>query len=477
MRVAPIILVVSNNHTMFQPATYRDRRRRLSTDVGSGLILFLGNDEVGMNYTANVYPFRQDSTFLYFWNVDQPGLAAVIDADSGEETLYGDDVSLADVVWSGPQPSIVDRAAQGVVASTAPAASLAEHVAAAVQKGRQVHFLAPYRAEHTVKLAAMLGVAPSAVAGKRSVALHKAVAAQRLYKTPEEVANIELAVDVSREMYAAAMRSVAPGKIEHEIVAEIARVVMARGCTYAFPPICSVHGETLHNPFYRNTLEAGGWLVLDSGAETPSRYASDITRTIPVSGTFSSQQRAIYESVLRAQTGAISAVKPGVPYREVHLGAAKSFVDDLTALGLMKGNADEAVAAGAHALFFPHGLGHMMGFDVHDMENIGEDIVGYGPGEERSSQFGLGYLRLARRLEPGFVITVEPGLYFIPALIDAWKAEGRHTAFINYAEVEKFRDARGCRIEDDVLVTPTDSRVLGPAIPKTIADVEAACRP
>jgi Xaa-Pro aminopeptidase len=461
---------------MFQPSIYRDRRRRLSKDIGSGLILFLGNEEVGMNYTANVYPFRQDSSFLYFWNVDQPGLAALIDADSGEETLFGDDVSLADVVWSGPQPSIADRAAQGAVSSTASAATLAERVTAAVQKGRPVHFLAPYRGEHTVKLAALLGVAPPAVAARRSVALHKAVAAQRLYKTSEEVAAIEFAVEVSRDMYAAAMRATAPGKKEHEIVAEIARVVMARGCTYAFPPICSVHGETLHNPFYLNTLEAGGWMVLDSGVETPSRYDSDITRTIPVNGTFSSQQRAVYEAVLRAQTGAIAAVKPGVPYRDVHLGAAKSFVNDLSALGLMKGNADEAVAAGAHALFFPHGLGHMMGLDVHDMENLGEDIVGYAPGEQRSSQFGLGYLRLARPLEAGFVITVEPGLYFIPALIDSWKAEGRHTPFINYAEVEKFRDARGCRIEDDVLVTASGGRVLGPPIPKTIADVEAACR-
>jgi Xaa-Pro aminopeptidase len=277
-------------------------------------------------------------------------------------------------------------------------------------------------------------------------------------------------------MYAAAMRATRPGKKEHEIVAEIARVVMARGCTYAFPPICSVHGETLHNPFYRNTLEAGGWMVLDSGAETPARNASDITRTIPVGGKFSTQQSAIYETVLRAQMGAIAAIKPGVPYRDIHLSAAKSIATDLTALGLMRGNTDEAVAAGAHALFFPHGLGHMMGMDVHDMENIGEDIVGYGPGYERSTQFGLGYLRLARPLETGFVLTVEPGVYFIPALIDQWKTEGRHTAFINYAEVEKFRDARGCRIEDDVLVTQKAGRVLGPAIPKTAADVENACR-
>jgi Xaa-Pro aminopeptidase len=461
---------------MLTPDTYRARRARLSKAIGSGLVLFLGNDEVGMNYTANVYPFRQDSTFLYFWALDQPGLAAVIDIDARTETVFGDDVTVADVVWSGPQPTTASRAAEAGVKKTAPSGKLADVVSAAMKKKRPVHFLAPYRAEHVVKLAALTGLKPAKLKDKRSLVLHKAVAAQRLYKTPEEVADIEMAVDVSREMYAAAMRAAKPGLKEYQVVAEIAKVVMARGCTYAFPPICSVHGETLHNPYYRNTLAQGDVLILDSGAETPSRNASDVTRTIPVGGTFSSQQRAIYEAVLRAQMGAIAAIKPGVPYRDVHLGAAKSFVTDLMSLGLMKGNADEAVAAGAHALFFPHGLGHMMGMDVHDMENLGEDIVGYGEGYKRSTQFGLNYLRLARPLEAGFVLTVEPGLYFIPALIDQWKAKKTNAAFINFKEVDKFRDARGYRIEDDVLVTPAGARVLGPPIPKTAADVEAACR-
>lgn len=460
---------------MFTPATFHDRRNKLAKDVGSGLIVLLGNEEVGMNYAANVYPFRQDSTFLYFFAVDQPGLAAVIDVDAGTDTLFGDDVTVADVVWSGPQPTIATRGAEGSVKETAPASALADRVSAALKKGRAVHFLAPYRAEHTVKMAGLLGVAPDAVKEKRSVALHRAVAAQRLYKTPEEIKDIELAIDVSREMYAAAMRAAKPGKKEFEIVAEIAKVVMSRGCTYAFPPICSVHGETLHNPFYRNTLAKGDMMILDSGAETPLRNTSDITRTMPIGGPFSQRQRAIYEAVLRAQTNAIAAIKPGVPYKEVHLGAAKSFVTDLTAMGLMKGNPDEAVAAGAHALFFPHGLGHMMGMDVHDMENLGEDIVGYDSKYERSTQFGLNYLRLARPLEPGFVLTVEPGMYFIPALIEQWKSENKNAAFLNFAEIEKFKDARGCRIEDDVLVTATGAQVLGPPIPKTVSEVEAAC--
>ncbi len=461
---------------MLTPATYRDRRARLSKALGSGLVLFLGNDEVGMNYSANVYPFRQDSSFLYFWALDQPGLAAVIDIDARTDTIFGDDITVADVVWSGPQPTMKSRAAEAGVKKIAASNTLTDVVQKALKKKRPVHFLAPYRSEHLVKLVALTGLTPAKIRDKRSIAFHKAVAAQRLYKTPDEVADIEMAVDVSREMYAAAMRAAKPGLKEHQIVAEIAKVVLARGCTNAFPPICSVHGETLHNPFYRNTLSAGDVMVLDSGVETPSKNASDITRTIPVGGTFSSQQRAVYEAVLRAQMGAIAAIKPGVPYRDVHLGAARSFVNDLSSMGLMKGDADEAVAAGAHALFFPHGLGHMMGMDVHDMENLGEDIIGYGPGLERSPQFGLNYLRLARKLEPGFVLTVEPGLYFIPTLIDQWKAKKTNAAFLNFKEIEKFRDARGYRIEDDVVVTTEGCRVLGPPIPKTVSEVEAACR-
>ena len=460
---------------MFTAQTYRERRTRLKKDVGSGLLLFLGNDEVGMNYAGNSYPFRQDSTFLYFWAQDQPGLAALIDIEADTDTLVGDDQEVADVVWSGPLPTLTDRGAKAGVTSHAPLSALADRLAAAIRQGRQVHFLSPYRPEHAEKLSALLGLHTTVVKHYRSEAFHKAVIAQRSYKTPEEVADIDAAVNVSRDMYAAAMRTVAPGQREYEVVAEIAKVAMAHGCRFSFPPICSVHGETLHNPHYRNQLQDGDVMVLDSGAETANYNASDITRTIPVNGTFSAQQRQIYEMVLRAQMAAIAAVKPGVRYLDVHLLAARSFATDLSAAGLMRGNVDEAVAAGAHALFFPHGLGHMMGMDVHDMENLEEHLVGYGDGLTRSAQFGLAYLRLARTLEPGFVLTVEPGLYFIPALIDQWKADGTNAAFLNFAEIEKFRDARGYRIEDDLLVTDTGNRVLGDPIPKTVSDVEAAC--
>lgn len=460
---------------MFNPAVFRERRARLGKDVGSGLILLLGNDEVGMNYGANTYHFRQDSTFLYFFAVNQPGLSAIIDIDAGTETLFGDDLTVADIVWTGPQPTIADHCKPAGIAASAPAAQVEERVTEAIKQGRRVHFLAPYRTEHTLKLARILGLKPGMVPAYRSEALHKAVVAQRNYKSAEEVADIEFAVGVSREMYLTAMAGAKPGRYEYEVVADIVRVAYGRGCQLSFPIICSVHGETLHNHHHGNKMNAGDVMVLDSGVETANMYASDITRTIPVGGKFSSQQRAIYEMVLRAQLSAIDAIKPGVPYRDVHLLVARCFATDLKAAGLMKGDVGEAVAAGAHAMFFPHGLGHMMGMDVHDMENIGEQYVGYGPGIERSKQFGLGYLRMARTLEPGFVLTVEPGLYFIPQLIDQWKAEKHLEQFINYAEVEKYRDMRGYRIEDDVLITATGNKVLGPPIPKTLADVEAAC--
>jgi Xaa-Pro aminopeptidase len=461
---------------MFTPDTYRARRNRLKQDIGSGLLLFLGNEEVGMNYTANVYPFRQDSTFLYFWAVDQPGVAALIDIDEQTETLFGDDQTMADIVWSGPLPTLEDRCAPAGIPAHAANATLADRLSAALRQGRKVHFLAPYRAEHTEKLASLLGLQPEVVRDYRSEPFHKAVIAQRSYKTAEEVADLDAAVTVSRDMYAAAMRAAQPGRHEYEVVAEIARVALAAGGRFSFPPICSVHGETLHNPFHRNLLQAGDVLILDSGYETPHYNASDITRTMPVGGTFSTQQRLVYEMVLRAQLAAIAAVKPGMQYRDIHLLAATSFATDLKAAGLMRGDVADAVAAGAHALFFPHGLGHMLGMDVHDMESLEERLVGYRPGLDRSTQFGLGYLRLARELEPGFVITVEPGLYFIPALIDQWKADGTNAAFLNFTEIDKFRDARGYRIEDDVLVTETGGRVLGEPIPKAADAVEAACR-
>ena len=461
---------------MFDAAIYRARREQLKKDVGSGVILLLGNDEVGMNYGANTYHFRQDSTFLYFFAVDLPGLAAVIDIDRNTEILYGDDLTVDDIVWTGPQPTIADNCAPAGIAASAPMAKLEPYLSGVIAEGRRIHYLKPYRAEHTLKLTALLGIKPTMTPVYRSEPLHKGVVAQRNLKSAEEIADIERAIAVSREMYLAAMAAAKPGKHEYEVVAEIIRVAKMRGCDLSFPIICSVHGETLHNHHHANRMQEGDVMVLDSGVETVNKNASDITRTIPVGGTFTAQQRLIYEIVLKTQMTAIGAIKPGVPYRDVHMLAAKTIATGLKAAGLMKGDVDEAVAAGAHAMFFPHGLGHMMGMDVHDMENIGEQYVGYGDGFERSTQFGTAYLRLAKKLQPGFVLTVEPGIYFIPQLIDQWKAEKRNEAFINFSEVEKYRNARGYRIEDDVVVTSSGNKVLGPPIPKTVDDVQAACK-
>ncbi len=460
---------------MFTASTYVARRERLAADVGSGLVLLLGNAEAPMNYTDNQYPFRQDASFLYFWGLDRPDLAAVLDIDAGRHTVFGDEFTMDDIVWLGPQATIAEQAAAAGVSSVAPRATLAEVLSEALRKGRRVHVLPQYRADNALRLERLLGIRAEAVAQHVSLPLIRAIIAQRSVKSEEEIAEIERALDLTREMHLLAMKMARPGVYEREVAGAIEGLALARGGRLSFPVIFSVHGETLHNHHYGNRMEAGQIAVNDSGAESPGRYAGDITRTIPIGGRFSGPQRDVYQAVLRAQLGAIGAMKPGVPFRDVHLIAARSLVEDLVALGCMRGDVDAAVAAGAHALFFPHGLGHMLGLDVHDMEGLGEQHVGYDETVERSPQFGLKSLRMARALQPGFVVTVEPGLYFIPALIDRWKSEQRFADFIDYSSVERFRHAGGVRIEDDVVVTREGHRVLGPPIPKAVPDVEALC--
>ncbi len=457
---------------MFDASTYVGRRKKLQEQMSGGLLLFLGNDESPMNYPANVYPFRQDSTFLYFWGLDIPGLAAVLNVDEGEEIIFGDDLTMDDIVWTGPQPSIADWSAKVGVKSTRPMKELASLLADAVKQGRRVHFLPPYRPEHFLKLQNLLGIHPDFAAHYVSEEFICAVVAQRAVKSEEEVKQIEAALEISYELHTRAMKITKPGLYEFEVVGVLEGIARARGTQFCFPPIFSVHGETLHNPHHLNKISDGDLLVSDCGAETPMHYASDITRSFPANGKFSQMQRQIYEVVLHAQAQAIAAIRPGIKYRDVHLLCAREIAAGLKAVGLMKGDVDEAIGAGAHALFFPHGLGHMMGLDVHDMENLGEEYVGYDKETRRSDQFGLSYLRMARRLEPGFVLTVEPGIYFIPELIDQWKEQKKFAEFINYNEVEKFRGFGGIRIEDDVLVTESGNRVLGRPIPKTVEEVE-----
>jgi Xaa-Pro aminopeptidase len=457
---------------MFDAKTYVARRARLRQQVPSGLILLLGNEDSPMNYADNAYHFRQDDSFLYFFGLDTAGLAGVIDVEEGRDILFGDDISLNDVIWMGPMPTLKDRAAKVGVTETAPANKLADIVKAAASKGRPVHFLPPYRAENKIKLQKWLGIDPAEVKAKASVLLIKAVIAQRLIKSPAEVREIEKALAVTYEMYRQAMKSAKPGVREQDVVGKINGLALSKGHGIAFPTILTINGQTLHNHGYVNVLKAGRLLVIDSGAESALHYASDITRTIPVSGKFTAKQKDIYEIVEAAHDTAISLMKPGVLYRDVHLKAAAVIASGLKDLGLMKGGTDEAVRNGAQAMFFPHGLGHQLGLGVHDMEDLGEDYVGYDETIKRSGQFGLGSLRFAKALEPGHVLTVEPGLYFIPDLIDQWKSENKFAEFINYASVEKYRSFGGLRLEDNVLITPKGRRVLGRPIPKRTTDIE-----
>jgi Xaa-Pro aminopeptidase len=461
---------------MFKTATYIERRKLLKNAVGSGLMIFLANEESPMNYPANTYRYRQDSSFLYFFGLASPGLAAIVDADGGTDTLYGDDIGIEDIIWMGHLPKLKDRALTVGVRNVAPRAAFDEAVRGALAAGRAVHYLPPYRHDAKIALSGLLGIPVGELKAKASAALIKASVDQRLFKSKEEVREIETAVAVSREMYLAAMNLAKPGRYEYQISGAMEGIALSYGLHLAFPPIVTVNGQTLHMHEHDNLLVKGRLLVCDCGAEAPSGYASDITRSVPVGGKFSARQKAVYEIVLAGQESAIKSIKPGVNFKDIHLQTARVMTDGLKGLGLMKGDTAEAVAAGAHALFFPHGLGHNIGLDVHDMEDYGENHVGYGEKVERSRQFGLAYLRMARELKPGYVLTVEPGLYFIPALYALWKKEKKHKDFIVYDAVEKFLDFGGARIEDDVLVTEKGRKVLGPPIPKTIADVEKACR-
>jgi len=457
---------------MFSADVYIERRKRLRTDVQSGLILFLGNEESPMNYADNQYPFRQDSSFLYFFGLDCPGLTAVIDVDQGAECMFGDDLTVDDIVWTGPQPALEEKCRKTGISETAGLDELPEVLNKAVKQGRKIHFLPQYRPENVLKIQQLLGIAPSAITGHVSEPLIRAVVAQRSIKSEQEISQIEAALDISYEMQTLAMKMSKPGVYERQVASAMEAVVLSRGSALSFPTIFSIHGETLHNHHYGNQMQAGDMAVNDSGAESPLHYASDITRTVPVSGKFSQRQKEIYAIVLNAQEKAIEAVKPGVEFRDIHLLACRALASGLKDLGLMKGDIEQAVQAGAHTLFFQCGLGHMLGLDVHDMEGLGEEYVGYTDSIKRNPEFGFKSLRLAKALEHGFVITVEPGIYFIPELIDQWKAKQKNSQYVNYGLLERYRDFGGIRIEDDVLVTQAGHRVLGRKIPKTINDVE-----
>ncbi|HSO78462.1 MAG TPA: aminopeptidase P family protein [Bacteroidales bacterium] len=460
---------------MFEREVYINRRQKLASQVKKGIGLFIGNVEAPMNYPANTYHWRQDSDFLYFFGLDLPGLTGVIDFDSHEEFIFGNDVDIDDIIWMGPQPTIAGLSESVGVKKSNPVAGLKEFIGKALEGGRTVHFLPPYRAETKMTLGALLHENPCQMRSKASEELIKAVIALRSLKEECEIKEIEKASDIACEMQTTAMRMCKPGVSEREIFGAIEGIAWAKGSGTSFPIILSVDGQTLHNHSHDNILKEGRMMVSDCGAESLMHYAADLTRTTPVGGRFNQRQKEIYEIVLKANTESIKLAKPGMSNKDLHLNACRIIATGLKELGLMKGDPAEAVAAGAHALFMPHGLGHMMGLDVHDMESLGENFVGYNDEVKRSSQFGLAFLRFALPYKPGHVFTVEPGIYFIPELMEMWKAEGKFSQFINYEKSVTWLGFGGVRIEDDVLITADGSRMLGKTAPKTVKEIEEVC--
>lgn len=457
---------------MFSAEVYISRRKRLAEEVKNGVILIPGNGESPMNYLDNTYPYRQDSNFLYFFGLDQPGLVGLIDAGSGEAILFGNDVDLDDIIWMGPQESIASRAEQAGVRDSRPLDKLDSTLAEAIRQGRRIHFLPPYRGENKLLLEQLTGVAVARQREYASLELIRAVVGLRSVKEPREIEEIEKACATGYKMHVKAMKMAQPGVWEQKIAGRIEGIAASGGGRISFPVILSQNGDTLHNHNHSQILEQGRLMIVDAGAESSLHYASDFTRTIPVGGTFSPRQREIYEIVLAANNRATQLIRPGVTYLSVHLEVAAVIAAGLKEVGLMKGNVAEAVAAGAHALFFPHGLGHMMGLDVHDMEDLGQIHVGFDEEIRPSRQFGTSALRLGRRLQPGFVITNEPGIYFIPALIDQWRAEKINADFINFDIADTYKGFGGIRLEDDILVTPEGARILGNRVPILPEEVE-----
>ena len=458
---------------MFDKEVYISRRNALRSKIKSGLVLILGNSEAPMNYPSNTYHFRQDSNFLYFFWLPHADFVGVLDVEADTDCLYGNDYSLDDIIWMGPQPTLKELAEQVGVQSTYSLRDLYITIQGAILKGRKIHFLPPYRGENVLLLESLLGIKSDRIKSYVSAELIRAVVSLREIKSPEEIEQIDHACDIGYEMHTTAMKMCRPGLMERDIAGAIEGVALSKGSGVSFHSIVSQNGETLHNHFHGNKLEAGRMLLMDAGAENVMNYCSDFTRTMPVSGRYTSLQKDVYNVLLSVFEKAMELIKPNVTYKSVHLDCAKVLSEGLISLGLMKGNAEDAVQNGAHALFMPHGLGHQLGLDVHDMEGLGEDFVGYDEEVERSTQFGLASLRMGRRLKKGHVITVEPGIYFIPALVEKWKKEKINVNFIDYDKVKEMYGFGGMRVEDDVVVTDTGKRILGKRrIPYTVEQIE-----
>lgn len=459
---------------MFAKSIYVARRQELRKLVGKGLIVLLGNNESPANGPYNYYyPFRQDSCFLYFFGQRRDGLVGVIDAESGMEWLLGDDIDVDDIIWYGSTPSVADMAAEVGVAHVNKLGYLRDLVEAAIAKKREVHFLPPYRSDNLILLSSLLGCSTEEVGEHVSVDLIKAVVSLRSVKSSEEIKELERAATIGYKMHTTAMKLAQEGVTERFICGMIGGIANAFGAMVSFPSIVTMHGEIMHGAPGDNKLESGRLLLCDAGVETVEHYCSDNTRTTPVSGRFTSRQKEIYQIVVECHDLALKQAKPGIRWKDVHMAVCTHMTEGLQAVGLMKGNVEESVAAGAHALFMPHGLGHMMGLDVHDMEAIGQKYVGFDDEVSPSDQFGLASLRLGRRLQKGFVVTDEPGIYFIPALIDLWESNKTNAEFLNFDAIKKYKDFGGIRVENDLLIEDDGARIIGKSvIPYHVGEVE-----
>jgi len=461
---------------MFSKETYIRRRAELKKLVGEGIIILPGNNESPANYPANGFsPMRQDSTFLYYFGQHRDALVGVIDVDNDEEWLLGDDIDIEDIVWMGFVPSVADLAAEVGISKTAPMSELSKVCRKAIATNRPIHFLPPYRHDTMIMFHDLLGIHPSKQKEAASLKLIKAVVKMRSTKEPQEIEAIERACDVGYEMHTTAQRLIRPGVTERYIGGQVDGIARSLAQGVSFATIFSQHGEIMHGNPSGNLLEDGRLALCDAGCELDD-YCSDNTRTMPVNGRFSQRQLEIYSIVEACHDYVLEVAKPGVKYADVHFAVCRLMTDRLKELGLMKGDTEEAVRAGAHAMFLPHGLGHMMGMDVHDMEGLGQIYVGFDE-ETRPNleQFGTNCLRMGRRLQEGFVVTDEPGIYFIPHLIDLWRSEGHCAEFLNFDLLETYKDFGGIRIEDDLLITADGCRFMGskriPYHPEELEDI------
>lgn len=459
---------------MFKKEIYIQRRAQLKQKMGSGLLLFFGNNESPSNYPANTYYFRQDSSFLYYFGQKRDGLVGVIDVDNDQEYLIGNDIDIEDIVWFGFVPSVQELAEQVGVKKSAPMVELQNIVARARQGGQQIHYTPVTHDDLKIQISDLLGIHPLKVRQEASVTLIKAIVDMRAVKQPEEIEQLWQVSEIGYKMHTTAMKMCRPGVTEREIAAQVQAIASAMGDRESFPTILSQHGEIAHGYPKHVPLEEGRLLLCDAGAENLENYCSDHTRVTPVSGRFTQQQAEIYRAVEAAHDWVLENARPGVKWYDMHMGAARVITEHLQQIGLMKGNIDDSLREGAHAMFFTHGLGHMMGLDVHDMEDLGQIYVGFDDEVRPSTQFGTNCLRCGRRLQEGFVMTDEPGVYFIPHLIDEWKSKGLHRDFINYDALDAYRDFGGVRIEDDILITSEGCQLIGDnLIPWHLEDVES----